>query len=158
MISGLSKDMSMTGWRIGWVAGAPEMVARMTAVHQYLVTCAPRVSQTAALAAFSESGRADRERFRELFRRRRALMDRELDRIPDVGKHPPDGAFYYFVDVSSYGSSIEIASRILERCDVIVIPGEAFGKCGEGFLRISFAASEPDILEGVRRIAAELSR
>jgi aspartate/methionine/tyrosine aminotransferase len=158
VISGLSKDMSMTGWRIGWVAGAPETVARMTAAHQYLVTCAPRISQAAAVGAFSESGRADRERYRELFRQRRALMGRELDRIPEIGVHPPDGAFYYFVDVSRYGSSVEIASRILERCGVIVIPGEAFGESGRGFLRISFAAAEPDIREGVRRIAAELGR
>ena len=158
VISGLSKDMSMTGWRIGWVAGEPEIVAKMTAAHQYLATCAPRVSQTAALGAFSDAGRADRDRYLAMFRRRRELMGSALDHVPNIRHNPPDGAFYYFVDVSSHGSSLEIARRILHNCRVVVIPGEAFGDCGRGFLRISFAASEGDIREGVRRIAGELGR
>ena len=157
VISSLSKDASMTGWRLGWVLGPAEAIRRMTAAHQYVVTCAPSVSQRAALAAFSPGGLAERRRYRELFRRRRATMAEELEKIQGIGFEPPDGAFYFFVDVSRFGDSLAVARRILERQEVVTIPGEAFGERGAGFLRISFAASEADIREGVRRIGTELS-
>jgi aspartate/methionine/tyrosine aminotransferase len=156
LVSGLSKDLSMTGWRVGWVAGPGETVARIVAAHQYMVTCAPSVSQGAALAAFTPEGRAERARYREIFRHRRALMAEALYRVPGVRFDLPDGAFYFFVDVSAHGESLEIARRILERRQVVTIPGEAFGERGRGFLRISFAASEEAIREGVGRIAREL--
>lgn len=158
VVSGLSKDASMTGWRVGWVVGPSVVVRRLTAVHQYLVTCAPSVSQHAALAAFSPAGLAERRRRLERFRRRRAVMGEELGRIPGIRFRLPDGAFYFFVDVSALGDSLAIARRILERREVITIPGEAFGSNGAGFLRISFAAPEDQIREGVRRIGAELAR
>lgn len=156
LVSGLSKDMSMTGWRVGWVAGPVEIVGRIVAAHQYLVTCAPSISQRAALAAFTPEGRAERKRYLEIFRRRRALMADELSRVPRVRFELPDGAFYFFVDVSAHGDSLEIARRILQRRQVVTIPGEAFGDGGKGFLRISFAAAEAEIREGVGRIASEL--
>ena len=83
-------------------------------------------------------------------------MGEALARIPKLDVRPPDGAFYYFVDVSAYGNSSEIAERLLER-GVVTIPGEAFGDNGAGFIRLSFAASERDIREGVGRLAALLS-
>jgi aspartate/methionine/tyrosine aminotransferase len=156
VISGLSKDLSMTGWRIGWIAAPGEITARLVATHQYLVTCASSVSQRAAVAAFTPQGRADRARYLEIFRRRRELMGEELGRIAGIRFEPPDGAFYYFVDVSAHGDSLEIGRRILEQQRVVTIPGEAFGGGGAGFLRLSFAASEEQIREGVRRIATEL--
>jgi len=156
VVSGLSKDMSMTGWRIGWVAGPEAIVSRIIAAHQYLVTCASSVSQGAALAAFTAEGRAERRRYLEIFRARRVLMADELSRVPGVRFDLPDGAFYFFVDVSAHGGSLELARRILQRRKVVTIPGEAFGERGAGFLRISFAASEEAIREGVRRIALEL--
>jgi aspartate/methionine/tyrosine aminotransferase len=156
VISGLSKDLSMTGWRIGWVAGAAEVIAKVVAAHQYLVTCACSVSQSAALAAFTPQGRSERERYLEIFRRRRGLMGQLLAAIPGVRAAPPDGAFYYFADVSAFGESLDIARRILRRQEVVTIPGEAFGRRGSGFLRISFANSDDAIREGVERIAREL--
>ena len=149
VVSGLSKDVSMTGWRIGWVAGPEAAVARIVAAHQYLVTCAPSISQHAALTAFSADGEGDRSRYRETFRRRRALMADALGRIDGLDVRMPEGAFYFFVDVRRFGSSREIAESLLRRRNVITIPGEAFGAGGAGFLRISFAATEADIVLGV---------
>lgn len=157
VISGLSKEMSMAGWRIGWVAGPPEPVSRLVAVHQYVVTCASSVSQAAALATFSPAGAEARERHLERFRRRRSAMSEELGRLPGLRFHEPAGAFYFFVDVSSHGDSMQLAQRILERRRVITIPGEAFGARGRGFLRLSFAAREAEIREGIGRIAEELA-
>jgi aspartate/methionine/tyrosine aminotransferase len=156
VISGLSKDMSMTGWRIGWVVGPERIIARIIAAHQYLVTCAPSISQCAALAAFSPDGAVERARYLDIFRRRREIMAEELSLIPDLRFSLPEGAFYFFVEVSAYGESLEIGKRILENRKVVTIPGEAFGKNGAGFLRISFAAPDETIREGVGRIAEEL--
>jgi aspartate/methionine/tyrosine aminotransferase len=83
-------------------------------------------------------------------------MGEELSRIPDLSYSRPDGAFYYFVDVSRYGDSLELAREILKRRKVVTVPGEAFGANGKGWLRLSYACSEQGIREGVRRIAEEL--
>jgi aspartate/methionine/tyrosine aminotransferase len=157
VVSGLSKDLSMTGWRIGWVV-APEAVAgRIIAAHQYVVTCASSVSQAAALAALSPGAESDREAYLDVFRRRRAVMAEELRLIPHLPVTLPDGAFYFFVDVRSFGSSLEIAERLLAERRVIVIPGEAFGPGGAGFLRVSYAATEEHIRTGVRALGEELA-
>ena len=132
VVSGLSKDMSMTGWRLGWVAGDPEIVSRIVAVHQHLVTCAPSITQRAAVAAFSDAGRAERSRYVEIFRRRRDLMAEELSGLKRARFEPPDGAFYYFVDVSEYGDDQQLARRVLDSRGVITIPGTAFGDGGRG--------------------------
>jgi aspartate/methionine/tyrosine aminotransferase len=157
VVSGLSKDLSMTGWRIGWVVGPEAIVSRITAAHQYLVTCASSVSQAAALAALSPDANADRAAYLSIFRRRRALMAEELSRIPGLPVTLPDGAFYFFVDVRSFGSSLTIAERLLNDRRVIVIPGEAFGPGGAGFLRISYAATDDDIRTGVRALGEVLA-
>jgi aspartate/methionine/tyrosine aminotransferase len=157
VISGLSKDVSMTGWRIGWVSGPDALMQRLIAVHQYVVTCTSSVSQAAALEAFSPAGRRARSEYLEIFRTRRSLMHEELQRIPHVAVTSPDGAFYFFVDLSHYGESRATCERILRNQQVVVIPAEAFGTSAPGFVRISFAASDDAIREGVRRIAAELA-
>jgi len=156
VLSGLSKDVSMTGWRVGWVAGDPAIVARLTAAHQYLVTSAPSISQRAALGAFTPAGEAERVALLERFRRRRELMEEGLHAVPGIRYHRPAGAFYFFVDVSAHGSSLEVARRVLERRNVITIPGEAFGPGGAGYLRLSYAASEEAIRAGTAALAAEL--
>jgi aspartate aminotransferase len=158
VVSGLSKDLSMTGWRVGWIVGPGALAQRLTAIHQFLVTCASSVSQAAALGAFSDAGIAAASEYLEIFRGRRTLMAAELSRIPGIRFELPDGAFYFFVDVSRFGSSLEIGRRILERRNVVTIPGEAFGDGGRGYLRISFAAAEDDIVRGVGAIGEELSR
>jgi len=157
VVSGLSKDLSMTGWRIGWVVGPEAIVARITAAHQYLVTCASSVSQAAAAVALGPDAEADRAAYLSIFRHRRALMADELRRIPQLPVSMPDGAFYFFVDVRAFGSSLAIAERLLRERRVIVIPGEAFGPGGAGFLRISYAATDEHIREGVRALGAELA-
>jgi len=156
VVSGLSKDLSMTGWRIGWVVGPEATVTRITAAHQYVVTCASSVSQAAALVALGEAAEADRADYLSIFRRRRALMAEELSTIPGLPVAMPEGAFYFFLDVRGFGSSEGIAERLLRDRRVIVIPGEAFGPLGAGFLRVSYAASDDDIRAGVRALGDEL--
>jgi aspartate/methionine/tyrosine aminotransferase len=156
VVSGLSKDLSMTGWRIGWAVGPEAIVARITAAHQYVVTCASSISQAAALVALGEAADADRGDYLAIFRGRRALMAEELRSIPGLPITMPDGAFYFFLDVRGFGSSLEIAERLLHNRRVIVIPGEAFGPRGAGFLRVSYAATDDDIRAGVRALGAEL--
>jgi len=157
VISGLSKEMSMTGWRVGWVVGPQAILSRIVAAQQYIVTCASSVSQRAALAAFTSEGRAYGKRYLARLLERRSLMALELSEIPNVRFAVPHGGFYFFADVSAYGSALETARRILERANVITIPGPAFGAGAEGYLRLSFAASEQDIVHGVRRIRRELT-
>ncbi len=158
VISGLSKDMSMTGWRIGWIVGPTDVVRRATALHQYVVTCASSISQRAALAAFSPAGRLAAADYLAVFSKRRELMAAELKQVPGIRYSAPDGAFYFFVEMSEHGDSVQVSRRILERCNVVTVPGVAFGAGGEGYVRISFAATESDIRRGVARIAEELSR
>ncbi len=157
VVSGLSKDLSMTGWRIGWVVGPEAVVARITAAHQYLVTCASSVSQAAALVALGTEAETDRAAYLAIFRHRRALMAGELRRIPQLPVTMPEGAFYFFIDVRGFGRSLEIAERLLRERHVIVIPGEAFGSGGAGFLRVSYAAHDDDIRSGVRALGEELA-
>lgn len=157
VVSGLSKDLSMTGWRVGWVVGPEAIVARITAAHQYVVTCASSISQAAARVALSPASDADRAAYLEIFRRRRDLMAEHLARIPGLPVARPDGAFYFFVDVRPFGSSLAIAERLLARRRVITIPGEAFGAGGAGFIRVSYAARDEDIATGVGALGAELS-
>ncbi len=156
VVSGLSKDLCMTGWRVGWAVGPAPIISRIVAAHQYLVTCAPSVSQCAAIAALEPEGDAERGAYLEIFRRRRGLMAEELARIPRIGFELPAGAFYFFADFSAYGSSVDLCRRILERRKVIVIPGEAFGREAAGYVRISYAATEDQIVRGIRAIAEEL--
>jgi aspartate/methionine/tyrosine aminotransferase len=156
VVSSLSKEASMTGWRVGWLVGPEQAIARATAVHQHQVTCSPGISQRAALAAFGDEGRRAIAEWRERLRQRRELMGEALSHLPGVGFRRPEGGFYYFVDVSAHGHSLEIARRILERHKVVTIPGEAFGEHGAGYLRLSFAADEREIVEGVRRVGLGL--
>ncbi len=157
VVSGLSKEMSMTGWRIGWIVGPQPILSQVVAAQQYLVTCASSVSQRAALAAFTSAGRAYGKSYLARLAKRRSLMALELSEIPKLRFAMPHGGFYFFADVSAYGSALETARRILERANVITIPGPAFGAGVEGYLRLSFAASEEDIVRGVRRIRRELA-
>jgi len=155
VIGGLSKSMSMTGWRLGWLAGPAEVVKSALVLHGYVTTCASTVSQKAALAAWTDEAERARELHRQTFRERR---DHLLTRVrEDLGLSAvePEGAFYMMVDVREYGSSMEVAERMLER-RVITVPGAAFGTEGEGFLRVSFCANLETLSEGVRRMKEAL--
>ena len=157
VISGLSKSMSMTGWRLGWVAGDASVIQSMLVLHGYVTTCASAVSQKAALAAWSEEAEAARAGFRKTFKARRdhllGLIDTELG----LRAVSPDGAFYTMVDVSKHGTSMDVAEALLQE-RVITVPGSAFGSQSEGFLRVSFCADLDALTEGVSRIKRALQR
>jgi aspartate aminotransferase len=155
VIGGLSKSMSMTGWRLGWLCGDADVVRAALVLHGYTTTCASTVSQKAALAAWTDEAEAAREGFRATFRARRdylaALLAGELSLRAVV----PEGAFYTMVDVSGHGDSMSVAERLLA-ARVVTVPGAAFGAEGEGYLRVSFCADLPVIAEGVRRMKEAL--
>ncbi len=155
VISGLSKSMSMTGWRTGWMCGAPEVIRSALVLHGYVTTCASTISQKAALAAWTDEAGAARADTRRIFRTRR---DHLLSFIADELRLPavaPEGAFYLMLDISAHGTSMEVAERLLAH-RVITVPGSAFGTEGEGFLRLSFCADAPTLAEGVKRIKTAL--
>jgi aspartate/methionine/tyrosine aminotransferase len=151
VIGGLSKSMSMTGWRLGWLCGEEAVVQAALVLHGYVTTCASAVSQKASLVAWSDEAEQARAGFRETFRARRdhllALIESEL-RLRAV---TPDGAFYTMLDVSEYGPSMNVAEALLEE-RVITVPGAAFGSESEGFLRVSFCADRDTLSEGIQRI------
>lgn len=151
VIGGLSKSMSMTGWRLGWLCGEEPVVNAALVLHGYVTTCASTVSQKAALVAFTAEAEEARAGFRETFRSRKehllALIDSELG----MRAVEPEGAFYTMVDVREYGASMEVAEALLEE-RVITVPGSGFGSEAEGFLRVSFCADHETLSEGVRRI------
>jgi len=154
VISGLSKSMSMTGWRLGWMCGETEVIKSALVLHGYVTTCASTVSQKAALVSWSDEAEAVRGEHRKIFHARR---DHLLKLFRDAGLRAisPDGAFYAMVDVSTFGTSMEVAEALLE-FGVVTIPGSAFGKESEGYLRVSFCADLPVLTEGVLRISAGL--
>jgi aspartate/methionine/tyrosine aminotransferase len=157
VIGGLSKSMSMTGWRLGWLCGDADVVRSALILHGYTTTCASTVSQKAALAAWTDEAAAARTQFRQTFRARRDHLLGLLGSELSLHAVAPEGAFYMMVDVSAYGDSMSVAERLLEH-GVITVPGAAFGPEGEGYLRVSFCADLPVISEGVRRMGEALKQ
>jgi len=155
VISGLSKSMSMTGWRLGWILGDAAVVAAAHLLHGYVTTCASTVSQKAALAAWSVAAGEARQEHRDTFQKRRDHLIGLIRSECGLRCVTPEGAFYTMVDIGDYGSSIEVAEAILE-AGVVTVPGNAFGSEGEGFLRCSFCADLPVLTEGVARIGTAL--
>jgi aspartate/methionine/tyrosine aminotransferase len=151
VIGGLSKSMSMTGWRLGWLAGDEEVVKAALVLHGYVTTCASAVSQKASLVAWSEEADAARAGFRETFRSRRDHLLRLIEEELQLKAVVPDGAFYTMLDVHEFGPSMKVAEALLET-GVITVPGAAFGSESEGFLRVSFCADHDTLAEGVQRI------
>lgn len=157
VIGGLSKSLSMTGWRLGWLCGDDDLIKSALILHGYVTTCASTVSQKAALQG-AWTGEADsaRQEIRTIFRERRdhllALLRNEIG----LTAVAPDGAFYTMVDTSAYGDSMSVAEALLKH-RVITVPGAAFGTEAEGFLRVSFCADKPVLAEGVRRIGEALA-
>ena len=155
VVSGLSKALSMTGWRLGWLCGRSEVIRPALVLHGYVTTCASTVSQKAALARWTPEGDAACAEIRDVFRGRRDHLLRLIDSQLAARAVTPDGAFYIMLDVSTHGDSILLAERLLTH-KVITVPGAAFGAESAGFLRISFCADETTLVEGVRRIKAGL--
>jgi aspartate aminotransferase len=155
VIGGLSKSMSMTGWRLGWLCGDAPVLKSALVLHGYTTTCASTVSQKAALVAWTEEAASARAAARETFRARRDQLLGLLSRELALRAVAPEGAFYTMVDVSAHGDSMTVAERFLEH-RVITVPGSAFGSEGEGYLRVSFCADTHVLEEGVRRMGEAL--
>mgnify|MGYP003288464486 CR=1 FL=1 len=151
VIGGLSKSMSMTGWRLGWLAGDEDVVRAALVLHGYVTTCASAISQKASLVSWSDEAETARAGFRETFRSRRDHLLRLVDDELGLRAVTPDGAFYTMVDVSKFGPSMQVAEALLA-AGVITVPGAAFGSESEGFLRVSFCADHDTLAEGVQRI------
>lgn len=151
LINGFSKAYSMTGWRLGYACAPKEILEQMLKIHQYAIMCAPTTSQYAAVEAV-RNGDADVSRMREEYNGRRRYL---VKRLREMGMpcFEPYGAFYAFPCIRQFGmNSDEFATRMLQEEKVVVVPGTAFGACGEGFLRISYAYSLSKLKEALDRM------
>ncbi len=153
VINGFSKTYAMTGWRLGYAAGHKDVIYQMTKIHQYAIMSSPTTSQYAAIAAL-RNGDDDIERMREEYNYRRRVM---VDGFRKMGLDcfEPEGAFYVFPSIQSTGMDSEtFCESLLKSQKVAVIPGTAFGRSGEGFIRASYCYSLKSINEALGRIAA----
>lgn len=155
LINGVAKSYAMTGWRVGWMVGPQDVIQAAERHQSHATSNVANITQQAALAALA--GPQDTVlSMREAFNSRRKLMYSLVSDLPGVTCVEPEGAFYVFPDVSAalgdrFGSSMELASMILEEAGVALVPGDSFGT--PGYLRMSYALGESDIREGIRRIA-----
>ena len=150
VINGFSKSYAMTGWRLGYAVGPAEIIEQMIKIHQFAIMCAPTTSQYAAISAL-KNGDKDVENMREAYNQRRRYLLHEFDRM-GLQCFEPNGAFYVFLSIKRFGmSSEEFATRLLEEEKVAIVPGTAFGDCGEGYLRVSYAYSLEDLKEALSR-------
>ena len=151
LINGFSKSYAMTGWRLGYAAGPKVILKQMIKVHQFAIMCAPTTSQYAAIEAL-KNGDSDVEMMRESYNERRRYL---LKALRDMGFDcfEPFGAFYVFPSIKKFGmTSDEFANRLLKEEKLAVVPGTAFGDCGEGFLRISYAYSIEELKIALERL------
>ena len=151
LINGFSKAYAMTGWRLGYACAPKEILSQMLKIHQFAIMCAPTTSQYAAVEAM-KNGDADVVRMRDQYNERRRYL---LHRLKNMGLKcfEPFGAFYIFPSIKEFGmTSDEFATELLNSKKVAVVPGTAFGKSGEGFVRISYAYSIDDLKTALGRI------
>lgn len=152
IISGFSKGFAMTGWRLGYICAPTEIAKAMLKIHQYTMMCAPTMAQYGAIEAL-KNGQHDVEEMRKSYRRRRNYMVKSLNQI-GLECHSPGGAFYVFPSVKKTGlSSEEFAEQLLLEERVAVVPGNVFGKGGEGHIRCSYASSMESLEESIKRIS-----
>ena len=151
LVNGFSKAYAMTGWRMGYVAGPEPLITQMLKIHQYAIMCSPTVSQYAAIEALQSCDNEVKKMVSEYNIRRRWLVNA----LNEIGLEcfEPEGAFYVFPSIKSTGlSSEDFCERLLYEHKVAVVPGNAFGDCGEGYIRISYAYSLKHLMEAVSRI------
>lgn len=157
VINGFSKSYAMTGWRLGYACGPKVILDQIPKIHQFAIMCAPTTSQYAAIEALRH-GDADVEKMRNEYDRRRRFL---LNAFQEMGIEcfEPFGAFYMFPSIKKFGmSSDEFATRLLKEEKIAVVPGTAFGDCGEGFLRISYAYSIEDLKAALERIESFIKK
>ncbi len=157
VINGFSKSYAMTGWRLGYACGPKNIISQMTKIHQFAIMCAPTTSQYAAVEAL-KNGDEDVEKMCQAYNQRRRFL---MNAFREMGLEcfEPYGAFYVFPSIKKFGlTSDEFATRLLKEEKVAVVPGTAFGDCGEGFLRISYAYSLENLKIALDRIADFIKR
>ncbi|WP_042202033.1 aminotransferase class I/II-fold pyridoxal phosphate-dependent enzyme [Paenibacillus camerounensis] len=153
LVSGFSKAFAMTGWRMGYACGHPDLISAMLKIHQYTVMCAPSMGQVAALEALT-NGMEEKDRMTDSYNQRRRLIVKGL-RDAGLDCHEPQGAFYAFPSVQRTGlTSDQFAQRLLMEYKVAAVPGSVFGLGGEGYLRCSYATSVAQLNEAIERIGA----
>lgn len=151
LINGFSKAYAMTGWRLGYSCAPKDITAQMTKIHQFAIMCAPTTSQYAAVSAL-KNGDADVEEMRKSYNQRRRFLMNAFNKM-GLECFEPYGAFYVFPCIKEFNmTSEEFATKLLMEEKVAVVPGTAFGACGEGYLRISYAYSLENLKEAVGRI------
>ncbi|MBA7522868.1 putative N-acetyl-LL-diaminopimelate aminotransferase [subsurface metagenome] len=157
LLGGFSKTYAMTGWRIGYAAASREIIAAMTKIHQYTIMCAPTMAQVAAIEAL-KSGEDSAAEMVEEYNRRRLIIVKGLNEI-GLPCFEPKGAFYAFPSIKGTGmTSEEFAERLLIEEKVAVVPGTAFGQCGEGYVRCCYATSLADIEEALSKMKHFVAR
>ena len=157
LINGFSKAYAMTGWRLGYACAPKEIIQQMTKIHQFAIMCAPTTSQYAAIEAL-KNGDDDVETMRQAYNQRRRFL---LHAFKEIGLEcfEPFGAFYVFPSIKEFNmTSEEFATRFLKEEKVAVVPGTAFGACGEGYLRISYAYSIENLKIAIERLKIFVER
>lgn len=158
LLGGFSKDYAMTGWRVGYACASPDLLSAMRKVHQYTIMSAPTMAQAAAVAALTPAGAEHVATMRDAYDRRRRLI---VDGFNTLGMDcfEPRGAFYAFPSVARTGfTSDEFAMRLLEEEEVAMVPGDAFGQSGAGFIRASYATAYEKIEEVLNRLERFMKR
>ena len=157
VINGFSKSHAMTGWRLGYACGSEVIIKQMLKIHQFAIMCAPTTSQYAAVDAL-RNGDEDIARMKKAYDERRRYLLREF-RALGMDCFEPYGAFYMFPCITRFGmTSDEFANRLLQEEKLALVPGTAFGNCGEGYLRVSYAYSLEDLQKAIERIKRFVAR
>ena len=151
-MNGMSKAYAMDGWRLGYVAAPEEYILAMNKFHQHNTTCAPNFVQVAAIAALNEEGEEVNEMVKE-YQRRRDYAVKAINEIPGLHCECPKGAFYIFINCKSLNmKSADLSAYLLEEAKIALVPGDVFGPGGEGYLRMSFANSYENVVEGCAQL------
>ena len=157
IVSGLSKSLSMTGWRLGWAACRdPKVINAIQVLHGFTTVCTSTITQKASLLGWTQEAEDSKAEARRVYRRRGEFLVELFQKELGLRSTSPEGAFYTMLDVRSLGDDIEVAEKFLQN-RVITVPGIAFGTEAKGFLRISFCNSEERMAEGVRRMKEALA-
>lgn len=158
IVSGLSKSLSMTGWRLGWAASKDSAIMEaIQVIHGFTTVCTSTITQKASLIAWSEEAEAAKQYARDVYKKRGQFLVDLFEKELGLKATSPEGAFYTMLDVRSLGDDMEIAEKCLQN-RVVTVPGIAFGGEAKGFLRISFCNTEERMAEGVKRMKLALDR
>ncbi len=158
IVSGLSKSLSMTGWRVGWLASSQtDVVKAALTLHGFLTVCTSTISQKASLLGWTKEAENAKKEAREIYRKRGEFLIDLFHKELNLRGTSPEGAFYTMLDVRELGDDVEIAEKFLQN-RVITVPGIAFGDEAKGFLRVSFCQPEERMAEGVRRMKEALEK